>query len=552
LLAQVIGKNAKCIKVICLPDPCSELELQIIDEYRIRGYVSCELSSRSIYSLEVLLKELTLSYYEKTESGGYFRKVIHANENEIYEFILKGNNKYNMLIKEKNKKDKALEKERQDLERKREDERRSCEEQRKIFEEIRREKWRISRISTSKKRIADPKSAFWVHSLSNYYNELGVEGFKLRIGQSVKICDSSTEESVSQKGYVRAFLPPEKLLNESLKQICIEDLRIRYENFPGDTNIFDETQKYLVEISLPTKGGQKSKSSWYAIPINDLPAIKGREHKINLSSLHVTAFSNLPSSVNIGLLLPEAASSVDERLVYLGDWIICPEDMSSIMLSLLKPTLHKADFLKSFSGKLFSSVAEGEDYFLSLLKDRLFCESIEAYLKNCHMEQEKILDEIKNEQSDFQPQKVKIDKDIKIPSLVTGELFSLNNVLKRLYSGCSNAREAVIICDFLACNLLGFEVGDENYVEILNWLILGHDTTVAYQGSESVYFALLKLVLRVEARNPSHSKYQGKRRLNILYAPGNHKLTSREILYFVWLDAYICLGCQLWEKDDFA
>jgi len=124
LIAQVVGKDAKCLKVICLPDPCSEIELEIINTYRYRNkkpsWYTLSLKSKSIikyrglqsiYSLTELLKETTLPYYVGTEEGGCFGKIALVTKNDLDNFIEEGWDRYYAVHKAQEKEKKAQEEE---------------------------------------------------------------------------------------------------------------------------------------------------------------------------------------------------------------------------------------------------------------------------------------------------------------------------------------------------------------------------------------------------------------------------------------------------------
>ncbi len=181
VLARVMSKDKSCIKVICLPDPCSNLELEIIDEYRRAKYPDFSLIQKSIYHSALFPREITLPYYTKTEEGGFFRKVGSANRDDVARYISEGKKRYlelrqEQIIQESDK--------------------------RKVQKEI--------KISKLKRKIADPQLKYWERSFKDEYMAAGLKTFSLRLGSLVQICDLSVE----QEGYYKSG-------NRDCKLVCV-------------------------------------------------------------------------------------------------------------------------------------------------------------------------------------------------------------------------------------------------------------------------------------------------------------------------------------------
>jgi hypothetical protein len=337
LIAQVVGKDAKFLKVICLPNPCSGIELEIINTYRYRNRNPSwyELSPRSkyfgcqsIYPLSQLLQETTLPYYIKMEVGGCFGKIVLATKNDLDKFIKRGQYSYNEIHEAQEEEKKAQEEEkypwikeerlaREARERQEGLAREARERQERLAREARERQARLARKAreaeklekerqrqqaieqekeqqrqqkklTVRERFENPESAFWIRSFNPIYLQIGLKAFDLKIGQSILVCNCSDEKLTPQKGYIRGFLPPEELLNEAIKKICIQDLRRRYKSFPYNMNIFDDKQNYLIEIKQAEQDIQLFKSDWYVISVDQLPRVKGRIHRIDLEGLRIT------------------------------------------------------------------------------------------------------------------------------------------------------------------------------------------------------------------------------------------------------------------------
>lgn len=142
-----------------------------------------------------------------------------------------------------------------------------------------------------------------------------------------------------------------------------------------------------------------------------------------------------------------------------------------------------------------------------------------------------------------------IENDFPLKNAKTGEPTSLKSILSNFDSNNADFTDAVTLCDHIASNLLGLELGDEDHVALLNWL-MGHETELVYKGQESVFSKFQDLIRKVEIECPIHPIYtENFRQLNIIFQPGSHRLGIDQLDQFQWLEKYLCMSCKLAELE---
>ncbi len=142
-----------------------------------------------------------------------------------------------------------------------------------------------------------------------------------------------------------------------------------------------------------------------------------------------------------------------------------------------------------------------------------------------------------------------IENDFPLKNSRTGEPTSLKFILKKFDDNNADFTDAMTLCDHIASNLLGLELGDEEHVALLNWL-MGHETELVYKGHENVFSNFQNLIRQVELEHPIHPIYRENfRRLNIIFQPDSHSLEIDKVNQFQWLKKYLCMSCKLAELE---